>query len=971
MQQVTLMGEAGVGKSRLVYEFDKWLDLIPQIVYYYKGRSTASMQGVPYSLLRDLFSFRFQIQDSDPLQVVVEKMEAGVAAGLGPAPAGDAEAGWRQAVQIRAHFIGQLVGFDFSASPHLQGVQSDGRQFRNRALGYMGEYFIGQASRYPVLLLLEDIHWADDRSLEAVIQLVEILAQRPEGQGVLVVAAARPSLLERQTGWQPAEAEAVASGDGEPSRPAHTRLQLQPLSRKKSRALVEEILQKVADLPAALGDLVVSHADGNPFYIEELIKMFIEDGVIVKGEQQWRVELDRLAQVRVPPTLTEVLQARLDSLTFGERVTLQVASVFGRAFWDQAVAYLANSRDEGIKPDSGGRSPAVPATLPGETGGEPVSLPLDILTRREMINRRDKSTFENTHEYWFKHALLRDVAYESVLKRVRLIYHAHAARWLVAVTQHSQRAEEYAALIAGHFDQAGENEPAAAWYVRAGKQAAAQFANAEGLRCFSRALELLPPGDLAHRADVIKAREWLYMLHSDWDGRRRDLDNLETIAMATSDDRLRAYVLERRSNLEANSGNYQAGIDLARQAVELAHEIGAVEIEINSYLIIGSASWSQAAYEAAEAPLERALALARAAGLRMQEADALRNLGIIYQARGDHALATQVFEQALELTTQEGDLRRAGMAANSLGVSYFESGDFERGRFYLEQSLQAKRMVGDRRGEATTLHNLGNLAFVQGRHNQAQRYLEQSMQLGVQINSPIETFYPQLGLGMVRLYQGDYEQAQNLLVAARNYMVHLNDQESEAEALGFLGLLNFYTGDLSRADQLLDLALQKALEAKVEGMEANALLFLGHVKLAQGKPAEAAQAYRRALELRRVHGYPNSFLDPLVGLACAFLEGGDRAAAAEAAAQAMEHLEKQDLRTGLAGCDEPAWLCLNLVRLLEVQGDPRAARLLAQAAAWVQEQADQFPEESRRTLFLNNPPDRRELLALADLEKTS
>ncbi len=956
VKQITVTGEAGVGKSRLISEFDEWLDILPQIVYYYKGRSTPSMQAVPYSLLRDLFSFRFLIHDSDPLHVVSEKMEMGIAVCLETEAAGEAEADRSQAAQIKAHFIGQLIGFDFSASPHLQGVQSDGRQFRDRALGYLGEYFIGQASRYPILLFLEDIHWADERSLEAVLQLVKTLERRLEGQGVMVIAAARPSLLERQTDWLPPQAELVVNGSGEPYSPAHTRLQLQPLSHEKSRVLVEDILQKVADLPAALGDLIVNHADGNPFYIEELIKMFIEDGVILKDEQQWRVQLDRLAQLHVPPTLTEVLQARLDSLAIGERLTLQMAAVFGRVFWDQAIAYLAAGAEESLPFD------------PAENGVASASLSFESLTHREMISQRDQSTFENTHEYWFKHALLRDVAYESLLKRLRRIYHAHAAGWLALVTEHSQRADEYAALIAGHFDLARKNEPAAIWYVRAGKQAASQFANIEGLRCFSRALELLPPDDLARRAEVIKAREWLYMLQSDTVARKQDLDNLEIIARATSDDHLRAYVLERRANLETNSGNYPNAISLSQQAIDLAHAIGEVEIEINSYLNIGSIHWSQAAYDAAEAPLERALALSQAAALHNLEADALRNLGVVYLGRGEHAQARRVLELALELIHQEGDLRREGMVTNSLGVSYYEVGDYERGHFYLDLSLQAKRMIGDRRAEAITLHNLGTLSFVRGQHIQAQRYLEQSMELGVQIESPLEIYYPKLILGEVSLYQGDYEQAQNFLLSARDYMMQLNDAEAEAEALGFLGLLHYYLGDLSKARELLDLSLVKALEANSEVREANAQLFLGHVFLTQSQPAQAAQAYKRSLEIHRARGYPNSFLDPLVGLALASIEGSDQAAAVEAVAQVMDHLEKQEFRDALAGSSEPAWICLNLVRLLQGQGDARSTRLLAQAADWIQEQVNQFPDASRRTLFLNNPPFRRELLAMAALD---
>ncbi len=138
-------------------------------------------------------------------------------------------------------------------------------------------------------------------------------------------------------------------------------------------------------------------AEGNPFFIEELVKMLVEDGVIVKGEEQWQVVPSRLAGVHVPPTLTGVLQARLDRLPPEERTVLQQASVVGRLFWDRAVARINASAEEGI----------------GRAG---VMDRLAALRGREMVFQRETSAFADAREYLFKHALLREVTYESVLE---------------------------------------------------------------------------------------------------------------------------------------------------------------------------------------------------------------------------------------------------------------------------------------------------------------------------------------------------------------------------------------------------------------------------------------------------------------------------------------------------------------------------------------------------------------------------
>jgi hypothetical protein len=234
LQWLTVAGEAGMGKSRLLHEFEKWLELAPLRVRYYKGRAGLEMQSLPYALLRDLLAFRFLIQESDPVQVVREKMEQGIGAALAAGPANPAAP---PQPCMQAHFIGQLVGYDFSASPYLEGVvrpgeAGDAQQLRDRALIYLRDYFRAVAAEQPVLILLEDLHWADDSSLDAIAHLAQSLAD----QRLLIVGATRPALFERRPTW------------GQD----HVVMQLAPLSAHDSEDLVAEILQRVDQVPPVL-----------------------------------------------------------------------------------------------------------------------------------------------------------------------------------------------------------------------------------------------------------------------------------------------------------------------------------------------------------------------------------------------------------------------------------------------------------------------------------------------------------------------------------------------------------------------------------------------------------------------------------------------------------------------------------------------------------------------------------------------
>ncbi len=155
-----------MGKSRLLYEFSAWVDLLPETYRVFKGRAGAETGKLPYALLRDVFAFRFEIQDSDPPDVARDKVEQGIAGFLGADP---------NALE-KAHFIGHLIGLDFSASPHLRGVREDPKQIHDRAFHYLSQLFAaaaGEGSQAGAILLLEDIHWADDGSLDAVAHVME------------------------------------------------------------------------------------------------------------------------------------------------------------------------------------------------------------------------------------------------------------------------------------------------------------------------------------------------------------------------------------------------------------------------------------------------------------------------------------------------------------------------------------------------------------------------------------------------------------------------------------------------------------------------------------------------------------------------------------------------------------------------------------------------------------------------------
>lgn len=676
---ITVVGDAGVGKSRLLEEFLDRIDLSTGGVWLFRGRAGQEPGRRPYALIRDLLAFRFQIHDSDRAAEARQKLEAGIGSFMGVAGI------------ERAPFIGHLIGFDFSASPHLHGILDNARQLRDRAFHYLAQLFEAATDDHPALICLEDIHWADDSSLDAIEYLARACAQLP----LLIVALARPVLFERRAVW----------GQG---LPGHELLALRPLVEGESRQLVAELLRRTIDAPQALVDLVVGRAEGNPFYVEELIKMLIEDGVIVTGAGEWRVEPARLASARVPPTLTGVLQARLDALSPDERAVLQRASVVGRVFWDAAVDRLSA---DGRGARDAARRQSDPRATRDMASIMRTLRSLETLLEKGLILRRAVSSFDGAQEYSFKHALLHQVTYDSVLRRPRRQYHTQAGEWLIE--RSGERVGEYAGLIGEHFELAGEPERAADWYARAGRQAQAIYASELAIGSFQKVLALLPEGrEVAPAMRRAAAYEGLGEMLL-WQGRYNEAAE-EYAAMRVAAETAGDAVAQARAwyglaEVRERQGDFHAALESAAQVERIARVIGAQTELAMALLLEGWCAFQIGDTAAALALGEQVLLLATEYDATREMARALNLLGVIHKALGQHAQAIQSMSGALELHRDLGDRMRVGGTLNNLGMTAEARGDGAAAAAYYGEALAIAREIKDRELEILSLQNLAAL----------------------------------------------------------------------------------------------------------------------------------------------------------------------------------------------------------------------------------------------------------------------
>lgn len=788
-QVITIVGEAGVGKSRLSYEFSKWAEATSLNVNILKGRTDQGMKQLPYALVRDLFANIFAIQDSDPPAAVEEKFRQGLT-GLRGA---EDEAEW----QRRIRSLAQLVGLNLAEATVLALAPPETTQARERVYEDVTSLLHALVSRSPVtLLVLEDVHWADEGSLELVDWLAGLCLADP----LLILCVTRPSLFEWRAGWGGGKT-AVANGTPQAvDQIPQTLLPLKALSRAESEILVQDILRHLPEIPPDLSNLIVDRAEGNPFYVEELVKVLIEDGIIIPGEVAWRVQARHLANVRVPPTLTGVLQARLDRLSSLERLSLQRAAVIGRIFWDTAVILM-----NALAPDNVIREPESVAAL-------------QALEKRELIFQRDVSTFAGSQAYLFKHEMLREVTYESVLLRARPIYHRQVASWLAE--QSGERVGEFASLIADHYERAEEPIAAAEMHELAALRAQEMSNPALALQHYNRMLLLL--------ADTPYQAAWLVGIQE------RVAQLLYTQARLVE---AAARYREMRQTAE-NDGN------LAAQARAL-NGLSAIMFE-------------QAQFANLLETGTRAEKVAWLVGEEVQLIQALQYKAEAYRRLGDTALALASARQALELSERLGEETAVVSSLHLLGALYASWGRQTHVTHYLERLQTLARQAAELRHDGATAglayRALGELQITLGQFETAGQSLLAALRCYQEAERPGESALTLYWLARLARLQGNGEAALPLYREAIADASARGDRYTEMSFRVDLAAALLQTGQAATAERLLARLIQYAENGAILGewrYFSEAYLFWAEALLALGRVTAAAQAG----EMAETHSY--------------------------------------------------------------------------------------------------------------------
>jgi class 3 adenylate cyclase/tetratricopeptide (TPR) repeat protein len=913
---VTIGGEAGVGKSRLVTELQQ--RLCERLTMRWLVCPTDDILRQSLNPLVAMLRSSFAQSDQHPKAENQQRFDTILDQLLADCQQHEAHehddttpVSLASELQRTRSFLAALLGFHQPGS--LYDQLDPRRRFEN-TLQALTTLLLAESTRQPVVLFLEDLHWLDSDThtwLQAATRVFHAASAR-----IAIVATSRPG------------------DDGRPvslaldaAIPQQT-IMLHGLDLEGVQALASDYLG--APLSADLAPLVQAKTSGNPFFVEQLLLDLHErHAFTLTAEGHYGTDPQALATL--PASVTAVLVARLDRLPLALKHLVQTAAVLGRTF---ALPVL-----EAMLPDT-------PALLQHVQHIESVHIWVE----------------DKAGRYQFHHALLCDAAYDMQLRARLRTLHAQAGTAIEQVYA-SDLAPHYADL-AYHYRHAALPDQERICAALAGEWSATHFANAEAVTHLSRALEVTPLEEHVARSALLQTRELVYDREGNRPAQAADLATLTVLLQVEEDPQRQAEVALRHANYAIVTGDYPAASDAAHQAIHLGAAGDAPELHARGYLALGRVLVKEGAYQEAQGWLEQAHTLAQCANAPHTEAECLLLRSSVAYYQGDYPTAHAFDTQAFHLFEHLEDAPGQASALDALACTLTEQGEYAQARTCYEQALERYRTIGDQWGMGATLVNLGQLHREVGNYGAASTCCQQGLRICEAIGDR-EGVASTLGaLGWIALNQGDYAQAEAHYQSALLMYHDLGVRDQVAWIHASQGLLAYLRGEPARAYA----CTQQVLAGTGEGEEdesnpsilGDAWTVQGHALRALARWEEAATAYAEALTLWEALEKPNRAQEAQAGLAALALAQGKVERAVELVAPILHYLETGDL----TGADDPFRVYLTCFQVLEASGDERAPALLHRACQHLQAQAATIPDPAQRQRFLAIATHRALLAAL-------
>jgi class 3 adenylate cyclase/tetratricopeptide (TPR) repeat protein len=753
---LVICGEAGIGKSRLVREFQHSALLKENLATFVICR-TDEVLRTPLGPFRTVLYDFFQQSDSQSEarnkrsfnRQIDELIEETIQ--TDPALADELD-------RTRS-FVGALLNLHWPDSLFEQ-LDAQGR-YENTLIA-LTNLLRSLSLRRPVILVVEDVHWLDEDSRRYLLGFERMLVYGESGSYPIAVL-----LTARVEGQDESYFKGIS----------RQQISLPRLSDGELYQL--GALQLKGQLSQELFALLQERSGGNPFFAEQILRYLEEERFLASGFAGWEL-VPTARENLLPNSVRSVLVARLDRLSTEVKATVQTASVIGMEF---ELPLLFDLLPEGGK------------TLESVKDAE----------KAWIWSQAGESRFI------FRHALLREAVYLMQLHAHRQSVHARVAEAME--NRYATNLGLHYGELAYHSEMAGKFDKARVFYALAGDLARDNYQNNQAIADYSRALDLTPETEFDTRFMLLMSREALFDLTGARESQRADLVSLDRLLEEIGGAEIagqRAAVAARWANFRNNTGDYPGAVAAAEQAVSMADHDFAPEVAVQASSIWADGLYRQGRFEEAFQRGQAGLELAHRAHDRKGESRLLNLLGWIafeYKGAGE---ARDYFQRSLEIARALGDLRLEAMPLNNLGILASGERDYPAARGYYEKALQISREIGSRRGEGLVLANLGWIAKIQADYSEALVCMEQSLRSAREVEDLFQEAYVLANLSALVFNLGDYSSAMAYAGEGLTLSLETGDRSATAWCLIAQGNVYLKIGAILRSQE----AYQEALEIR-------------------------------------------------------------------------------------------------------------------------------------------------------------
>lgn len=800
-QFVIVVGEAGIGKSRLIMELKNSLVHAP--INLLEGHSLTYRRAVSYWIFLDLLRNYLKIvPDTPPLRV--------------------RECLYSKVTSIMGHRASEVLPYleYLLLSDHLDKATAerlsflDSGQLRQMIFLAVRDLLIAEARRLPLLIILEDLHWADDASISLLDFLMDAVRYEP----LMIYGNARP--------LQDSNLTAVISKAQIYLAEQFNRIDLHGLSFDQSERLLTELLS-TADLPAEFCQQILEKSAGIPFYLEEMLRMLIDQKIICCEGGVWQLAPDaNIESIGVPDTLQGLILARFDRLEPFQRKVLQAASVIGRKFELPLLAEVLSIQGvEALKPI------------------------MDHLVERAFIVPQ---TAGKVDEYIFRHVLTSDAVYSTLLRKDRNELHGRVAEAIEKL--YAAQLDGFIEVLAGHYMRSPRLDRALRYLILAGQKSARDFAHEQARRHYEEALKILPQVEysIQQYLQVHSGLGDVLLFVGDYSEARRHYKNaLDAIAYSESLEQLGEVVtLHRKISITfERQGEYEQALMHLQMAINrLDHAPTTYHVErARIYNDVGWIQFLRGDFDEAKRLLTEALTFVEMSRQYDVIASIHNRLGAVaYHQRGYDQAAAHV-QKSLVLRETIGDIAGVARLYNNLGLLGLMRGDLQDAEANFRQGIELLERLGDAEGIALSYINLGLVHFDRGNLDESELSLKKSLGVAEQIGHRFYQGLALMYLGRLKTAQGLFSPAEALLAECIRIMDELQAQDSLVDAQYYLAENYINQSDLLQAEKWVGHSLE--ILNSIHHSPSEDSVIYGKMLRLQGTIARAKGDYDHAEEL--------------------------------------------------------------------------------------------------------------------------